>query len=296
MIENITELVGNTPLVKLRKFSGEGFSIYAKLENYNPTGSLKDRIVKYMLERAEEEGRLTKDKIIIEASSGNTGIALSAIARAKGYRVRIFIPETKSLERRAIMKYFGAEVVLTSGDDPHSHIHAAEELIAKDPEHYYYFNQNGDENNAWAHYYGTGTEIVNELERVDALVAGFGTGGTILGAGRKIKEVNPEAKVIAVEPDKPISAIEGLLHFDGSYIPPIYKEGLIDEFIRVSDEEAVEFARRIAREEGIFVGISSGAALCAALRVAEKVKGNIVVVFADSGDRYLSTALFKGIL
>lgn len=295
MIKDITELVGNTPLVELKAFSGEDYRIYAKLENYNPTGSLKDRIVKYILEQAEKEGRLTKDKVIIEASSGNTGISLAALATAKGYRVRIFIPETKSLERRAIMKYFGAEVVLTSGDDPHSHIHAAEELMEKEPEKYYYFNQNGDENNLWAHYYGTGTEIVRELEKVDALVAGFGTGGTVLGAGRKIKEHNPEALVIAVEPEKPISVIEGLLHFDGSYVPPIYREGIIDRFFRVSDEKAVEYARKVAKEEGIFVGISSGASLYAALQIAEEVKGNIVVVFADSGDRYLSTNLFKGI-
>lgn len=291
-MKSILDIIGNTPILELKNLSSNpDVRIFAKLELYNPTGSLKDRIVKRIIERAEEEGELRKGMTIVEASSGNTGISLCAIGRAKGYKVRIYMPETKTIERRKIIKALGGELILTSGDNPHSHIEEVEELIKNEPENHFYLNQNGNQENVLAHYYGTGEEIIKELNsRIDYFVAGLGTGGTLIGAGMKLKEKFKELKIIAVEPAKPISKIEGLLHRDGSYIPPILKEELIDETIRVRDEDAIQTVKEIWNSEGIFAGVSSGATLFASLDIAEKIKkGVIVTIFADSGDRYLSS-------
>lgn len=291
-MKSILDIIGNTPILELKNLSSNpDVRIFAKLELYNPTGSLKDRIVKRIIKRAEEEGELRKGMTIVEASSGNTGISLCAIGRAKGYKVRIYMPETKTIERRKIIKALGGELILTSGDNPHSHIEEVEELIKNEPENHFYLNQNGNQENVLAHYYGTGEEIIKELNsRIDYFVAGLGTGGTLIGAGMKLKEKFKELKIIAVEPAKPISKIEGLLHRDGSYIPPILKEELIDETIRVRDEDAIQTVKEIWNSEGIFAGVSSGATLFASLDIAEKIKkGVIVTIFADSGDRYLSS-------
>ncbi len=292
MKENILEMVGRTPLLEVKRANNNSsVRIFSKLEFFNPTGSLKDRMVKRIIEKAEERGELKKGMTIVEASSGNAGISLCAIGSVKGYKVRIYMPETKTIERRKIIRALGGELILTSGDNPHSHIEAVEELVKNDPENYFYLNQNGNDENVWAHYYGTGEEILKELDlKIDYFVAGLGTGGTLMGAGMRLKEKFKDLRIIAVEPDKPISKIEGLLHRDGSYLPPILREELIDETIRVRDEDAMEFAKKLWRSEGIFAGISSGAVLYASIKLAERLrKGVIVSIFADSGDRYLST-------
>ncbi len=301
MEENISlnNLIVNTPLIKLKKSSPKrNVNIYAKLELANPSGSLKDRIVKYIMEEGIKNGKLTKEKIIVDASSGNTGIAMAMLSSAMGYKCRVYMPENKSLERRIIMKMYGAELILTSGDNPHSHIEACEELMEKDGgKKFFYLNQNGNEGNVFAHYYGTGREIVESLKDVgvDFFIAGIGTGGMLMGAGKKILEENKNAKIMAVEPEKGISKIEGLLHLDGSYVPPIWKEDFIHSHILVSDENAINYTRLLAEREGIFAGISSGANYFAALKIAEEIdEGNIVFICADRGERYLSTSLCEG--
>ncbi len=291
-------MIGNTPLIRLRHVNPfPNIQMYAKIEAMNPTGSLKDRIAKYMIEKAETDGSLTPEKTIIEASSGNTGISLSMVSAIKGYRIKIFMPVTKSIERRKIMLLGGAEIVLTSGEDQNSHIKAAEELARTESDKYFYFNQNGNENNVLAHYDTMAVEILKQLdERIDVLVAGFGTGGTIMGCARRFDEMHLKTLIVSVEPENPISKIEGLLHMDGEFVPAIYDPSLIDRLIRVSDEHAIEMTRRLAREEGIFAGISSGAVLYAALQCAQELKrGNFVLVFADSMDRYLSTSLIESL-
>ncbi|MEW6456924.1 MAG: PLP-dependent cysteine synthase family protein [Acidobacteriota bacterium] len=290
---NLIDLIGNTPMVRLKNFKpSRDIEILAKLEGFNPSGSLKDRIVKSIIENGEKEGKLNKRKIIVEASSGNTGISLAMFGAVKGYRVKIFMPENKSIERRKMIKYWGAELVLTPADVPHSHIKAVESLLESDPESYYYLNQNGDSKNVEAHYSGTGEEILKQTGGdISAVVAGLGTGGTLMGIAKRLKKYSDKIKVIAVEPEKPESKIEGLLHLNGSYIPPILEMDYIDENIRVPDDKAFEFTKKISMLEGLFVGISSGAVLYAALRISNKIKkGNIVVVFADRGDRYISTS------
>ncbi len=295
----ILDQIGNTPLVRLTSINPfPHVNMFAKLEGMNPTGSLKDRIAKYMIEKAEQNRSLNREKTVIEASSGNTGISLSMVAAVKGYKIKIFMPESKSIERRKVMLLGGTEIVLTTGKDQNSHIKACEELAKAESNKYFYFDQNGNENNTLAHYYTMAVEILDQIDRkIDVMVAGFGTGGTIMGCARRFKEVNPDVYIISVEPEKAISKIEGLLHMDGEYIPKIYDPILIDRVIRVSDENAIQMTQRIAREEGIFAGISSGAVLWAALEFAKEFqKGNFVLVFADSADRYLSTALCEGLL
>jgi cysteine synthase B len=288
----LLNLIGNTPLVPLERFRPpSAVHISAKLEMMNPTGSLKDRIAKYMIEEAERAGMLTHDRVIIEASSGNTGIALAMVGGLKGYKVRIFMPESKSVERRVMMYMWGADLVLTSRHNPYSHIEAAKELAASGPG-YFYIDQNENENNMCAHYHTTAAEILQQAGAIDVFVAGLGTGGTLMGVGRRLKEVHPHTRIVAVEPATPISQIEGLLHLDGSYMPGIYDPSHIDQTIYVPDSCAIETARAIALREGLFVGISSGATLWAALQLARQMEsGHIVVIFGDRGERYLSTGL-----
>jgi cysteine synthase len=289
----LLNLVGNTPLVQLTSFSkNPNIKIYAKLEMMNPSGSLKDRIAKYMIEEAEREGLLTPGKTIVEASSGNTGIALSMVGSLKGYHTKIFMPESKSVERRIMMRMWGADLVLTSGKNPHSHIEAAKEL-GSHGNGYFYIDQNENQNNALAHYHSTAVEIMEQLNSpIDAFLAGIGTGGTIMGVGRRLKEHNRQTRVISVQPAEPISKIEGLLHLDGSYLPGICDLSLIDETIYVPDQCAIDTARKIALQEGLFAGISSGATLWSALQLAEQMEsGTLVVIFGDRGERYLSTDL-----
>ncbi|HEX9637537.1 MAG TPA: cysteine synthase family protein [Acidobacteriota bacterium] len=287
------ELVGRTPLIELRSQRRGALRLFAKLESCNPTGSLKDRIVLQMVESAERAGRLDKSKTLIDASSGNTGIAIGMVAALKGYRARIFMPESKSVERRILMRAWGAEVVLTSRDDPHSHIKAAEALAREQPDQFFYLDQNGNPDNSLAHQLHTAGEILEQTGgRVDLFVAGFGTGGTLMGCARRFRAAGLGTRVISVEPSRPISQIEGLLHLDGSYYPPIYDPALIDEHCLIEDVEALEAAHELARSEGLFVGISSGAVLCAARRAAARLdSGHVVMIMGDRGERYLSTAL-----
>lgn len=295
---SILSQVGNTPIVELTKSSSsKKVRIFAKLEHLNPSGSLKDRIVKYIIEKAVASGELTKDKIIVEASSGNTGIAMGMIATAMGFRSRVYMLSSKSVERRIMMNFYGVELVLTDPNNPHSHIHSCEELMASQPDKFFYLNQNGNENNVWAHYHGTAAELVRQMggQPIDAFIAGVGTGGVLMGCSSKIKETYPDAQIIAVEPAQGISKIEGLLHMDGSYVPPIWDEARVDRHVRVPDELALEYTRILARKESIFAGISSGANYWAALQLAEELgAGNIAIICGDRGERYLSTSLCVG--
>lgn len=290
----VLDLIGNTPLLPLRNMVRPGMAqVFLKMEAYNPSGSLKDRIVKYIIDRAEAEGEITRDHVITDASSGNTGIAIGMVAALKGYRSRIFMPETKSIERRKIMRVWGAEVVLTSGEDQNSHIWAVQEA-AKDRKQYFYLDQNGSDGNWLAHYHGTGSEIIAQTGgNFQCFVAGVGTGGMLMGVARRLREAAIDCRCVAVEPADAHSHIEGLLHFDGSYVPPIWVPELIDDQIRVTDQDAFATARRLAREEGLFCGPSTGAAVFVALREAERLgEGkNVVAVAGDRGERYLSTSL-----
>ena len=291
---SVLDMIGNTPLIPLRRMPEPGMAtILMKMEAWNPSGSLKDRIVKYIIEDAERTGTLKKRHIIIDASSGNTGIAIAMVATLKGYRSQIYMPETKSIERRKIMKIWGTEVVLTSGADQNSHIWAAEKT-AKDTDTYFYLNQNGNEGNVLSHYHGTGGELFTQTRgKIDCFVAGAGTGGTLVGVARYLRDKGCAAAIVSVEPDNPKSKIEGLLHFDGSFVPGIWDPSLITEQRRVGDEVAFETARRLAREEGIFCGPSTGASLAVALEKARELgEGKTVLtVGCDRGERYLSTKL-----
>jgi cysteinyl-tRNA synthetase len=291
---SVLDMIGNTPLVPLRRITAPGMAtILMKMEAWNPSGSLKDRIVKFIIEDAEKAGTLQPHHIIIDASSGNTGIAIGMVATLKGYRSRIYMPETKSIERRKIMKIWGTEVVLTSGADQNSHIWEAEKA-AKDTDTFFYLNQNGNEGNVLSHYHGTGGELFAQTGgKIDCFVAGAGTGGTLVGVARFLRDHGCAASIVGIEPDNPKSKIEGLLHFDGSFVPGIWDPSLITEQRRVGDEVAFETARRLAREEGIFCGPSTGAILSVALEKAMQLgEGRTVVTVAcDRGERYLSTRL-----
>ncbi|MCP4655681.1 MAG: cysteine synthase family protein, partial [bacterium] len=292
--DSVLDLIGNTPLLPLRHLVRPGMAqLYLKMEAFNPSGSLKDRIVKYIIDQAETEGSIRSEQIITDASSGNTGIAIGMVASLKGYRSRIYMPETKSIERRKIMRAWGTEVVLTTAEDQNSHIWAAQET-AKDTEHFFYLDQNGNPGNWLAHYHGTGSEIVEQTGgRIDCFVAGAGTGGVLMGVARRLREAAISSRVVAIEPASPHSHIEGLLHFDGSFVPAIWDPDLIAEKIRVTDDDAFTTARRLARHEGLFCGPSTGAAIFVALREAERLgEGKTVVTVAgDRGERYLSTSL-----
>jgi len=290
----VLDQIGNTPLVRLRALATPDMAdILLKMEAWNPSGSLKDRIVKYIVEEAEAAGALKPHHVITDASSGNTGISIAMVAALKGYRSRIYMPETKSVERRKMMRMWGTELVLTSGEDQNSHIWAVEEA-ARDSRTFFYLNQNGNPGNWKAHYHGTGKEVVAQTAgRIDCFVAGAGTGGTLVGVARLLKDEGIAASIVAVEPDNAHSKIEGLLYFDGSYVPPIWDRTLISEECLVGDSEAFETARRLAREEGIFCGPSTGAIVSVAMRKARELgRGHTVVaVGCDRGERYLSTKL-----
>ncbi len=289
--------IGNTPLVRLARSSpNPRVAIWAKLELANPSGSLKDRIARYMIEEAERRGELEPGMTIVEATSGNTGIALGMVAAVKGYRLKLFMLENKTLERRKMLRYWGAELVLTTKDDPDSHIYGAQECVAKEPDRYFYINQNENEDNVLTHYRTLAPEVAEALDnRVDAFVAGYGTGGTLMGVGRYMREHGIACRMVAVEPGgEPRAKIDGLKHSSESYQPLIYDRAEIDETIEVPEDEAYRVTREIASKEGILAGLSSGAACWAAQRVAERMdSGNVVVVFGDRGERYFSTRLFE---
>lgn len=291
--KNPLEMIGSTPLVRLTKVvpSNPRVEIYAKMEGFNPCSSVKDRIAKYMIEGAEARGELTRDKTVIEASSGNTGIGLAMVCAYKGYRLKIVMPESMSVERRRVMEAFGAEVILTPAKlGMNGAIEKALE-ISQDPS-YYHPNQFANPDNVRAHYEGTGSEILQQVDDIDVLVAGIGTGGTIMGVGKRLREVYPNLRIVGVEP-YPKSLIQGLRNLS-EFLPPIMDLSLLDEKINVEDGCAFNTVRVLARVEGLFVGISSGAAVHVALQVAEKMdRGRIVVILPDRGDRYLSTDCFS---
>jgi S-sulfo-L-cysteine synthase (O-acetyl-L-serine-dependent) len=294
----VLDAIGNTPLVEIRNLNPfPAIRIFAKFEGCNPGGSIKDRIAHFMILAAEQSGELTPDKIIMEPTSGNTGIALAMIGAAKGYHVKLVMPGCVSVERRRIIEAFGAEVVMTPAEEgTDGAIRRAWQLAEENPEKYYMPDQFSNPANIQAHYETTGPEIYHELGgKIDCFVAGMGTTGTLMGVGKYLKEMNPGIRIVGIEPE-PGHAIQGLKNMEEAIVPEIYKAHLLDEKIRIGDEAAYVMARKIATREGIFTGMSSGAALAGVLKVAEKTgSGTIVTVFPDRGDRYLSTTLFRSI-
>jgi cysteine synthase B len=295
MNTNILQTIGNTPLVRINRLNpNKNVSIYAKLEGFNPTGSIKDRIALKMIEQAEAEGTLTKNKTIIEPTSGNTGIGLAMIGAVKGYSVEIVMSEAVSVERRKIITAFGASITLTPGTaGTDGAIRKAKELVMQNPEKYFMPDQFSNHYNKIAHYKTTGEEIWKQTNgNIDYLVSSLGTSGTIMGVGKALKENNPHIKIISAHPVKG-HYIQGLKNMEEAIVPAIYEPSQIDETIMVETEDAYALTRDIIRQEGIFVGMSSGAAMYAALEIAQKIKkGTIVVIFPDRGEKYLSTALF----
>ena len=287
------DAIGNTPLVELPRITPKkGVRIFAKMEGNNPTGSLKDRIAKYMIEHAERSGELTKDKTILEPTSGNTGIALAMIGRRKGYKVKVVIPENATPERRQLLEIFGAEMIYSDGTKgSNGAIELAQKLAAQDKTLYMPY-QYGNPANPLAHYETTGVEILNDLPEVDVFVAGLGTGGTLMGVGRRLKEANPKTKVIAVEPH-PGDLVQGLRSLDEGFIPPILDTSLLDSKIMVDSRCAFAATKDLTTKEGIFAGVSSGAVVHVAIRMAHRMeKGNIVVILCDNGWKYVSLGVW----
>ena len=295
---DLLQLVGRTPLLRLRRIASEfeGVEIYAKAEWYNPGGSVKDRAGLWIIQDAEAAGRLTPEKIILDATSGNTGIAYAWIARVKGYRVTLAIPANVTPERKRILRALGAELRFTApreGSD--GAIREARRLAAEHPELYFYADQYNNPANWRAHYETTAVEIFEQTQgRITHFVAGLGTSGTFVGVGRRLRELCPEIRLISVQPDAPFHGIEGLKHMPTALRPGIYDETLADMNLEIPTEEAYAMVRRLAREEGLLVGVSSGAALAGALRVARTIRrGVIVTVFPDGGDKYLSERFWE---
>lgn len=294
---SVLELVGNTPLVKINKITRhlKNIEIYAKLEGYNPGGSVKDRPALQMVTEAEDSGELTKDKIILDSTSGNTGIAYAWIGALKGYKVELVMPMNVSEERKRIVRAFGAKITFSDpleGSD--GAILESRKLLKENPVKYFKPDQYNNSANSRAHYLTTGNEIFKQTEgRVTHFVATIGTGGTIMGTGKRLKEFNSGIQIIAAEPEYPLHGIEGLKHMESSIVPGIYHEDKLDGKIPTPTEESYDMAKRLALEEGLFVGQSSGAAMWAALELAKNLdEGIIVTIFPDGGDKYLSTALW----
>ena len=291
---NILDTIGRTPLVKINRMNpNKRVMLSAKIESFNPSGSLKDRVAHYIISKAEEEGTLTRDKVILESTSGNMGISLAMIGALKGYRVAVTLLESASLEKRAILESYGVEIFsILAEKGPDGARDEAVRLYKKHPEKYFLIGQNFNTNNIMAHYESTGMEIWEDTGGdVDYFVAGIGTSGTIIGVGKRLKELKPEVRIIGVEP-YPKLKIYGLKNLEESRLPEIYDQRYIDENIRVSTDEAVRTTRDLIRKEGIYAGISSGAVMFAALQKIKRLdKGSMVILLADGGERYLSTGL-----
>jgi cysteine synthase len=283
---SLLDLVGNTPLVELRP---EGdVRLYAKLEGQNPTGSIKDRIAKAMIEAAEASGELEPGRELLEPTSGNTGISLALVAKLKGYPLTCVMPENATEERKRLLRLFGAKIILSPGEEgSNGAVRLALRLAEQDPRYYMPF-QYANEANVRAHYDGTGAEIAEALDRVDVLVAGLGTGGTLMGTGERLRESFPDVSVVAAEP-LPGDPVMGLRSLEDGYVPPILDVGKLDRKVLVSNEESVAGVRRLLDEEGIFAGVSAGAVVHVARRVAAELdEGVVVCVLADGGWKYLS--------
>ena len=302
---SVDELIGNTPLLELKNIEKENDltgKLFAKLEFFNPAGSVKDRVAKSMLDDAEEKGLIKKGSVIIEPTSGNTGIGLAAVGVSRGYRVILTMPDTMSVERRKILSAYGAEIVLTDGKLGMSGAIKKAEELAKETDNSFIPGQFVNNANSKAHFETTGPEIWNDTDGlVDIFVAGVGTGGTITGVGEYLKSKNPNIKIVAVEPanspylSKGTAGPHGLQGIGSGFKPEILNCDIIDEIITVSDENAYEVGRTLVCSEGVFVGITSGAAVYAAIQIAKRAENkgkNIVVLLPDTGARYLSTAMF----
>jgi len=288
--ESILGCIGDTPLVGIHALSpNPAVRIYAKLEGQNPGGSSKDRIALKMIEMAERDGVLAPGDTILEPSSGNTGIGLALVAKLRGYRLRVVMPDNVSIERRQLLEIFGAEVVLSPGEEgSNGGIRLAEKLAAEDPSLKMLF-QYGNPANPLAHYEGTGPEIWRDCPEVDVFVAGLGTSGTLMGVGRYLKEQRPGVQVVAVEPPAG-ELVQGLRSLDDGFVPPIFDPGLLDRKLVVRPRQSIEFVRRLLEDAGVFAGISSGAAVAGAVKVAEQMDGGtIVALLPDGGWKYLSS-------
>lgn len=294
---NVLDLIGNTPMVDVSNLSpNPRVRIVAKLESQNPFGSVKDRIAKNMIEQAEKDGRLQPGQTIIEPSSGNTGIALAAIAQIKGYPIKILMPTSVSIERRQMLEVFGAELILTPGEEgSNGAVRRAVEMAEAHPE-WCFLYQYGNEANPMAHYEGTGPEILRDCPEITHFVAGLGTSGTLMGTGTFLKEHKPDVKIVAIEP--PLGErVEGLRNLEDGYIPPVFEmwQGMevLDRKRVVRPRESLEWTRRLVKECGVFAGISSGAALAGAAKVASEIEeGTIVFIVCDGGWKYLSTGAY----
>jgi len=288
--ESVLELIGNTPLVGIHELSpNPDVRIYAKLEGENPGGSMKDRVAKKMVDTAEADGVLHPGDTILEPTSGNTGIGLALVARLRGYRLRAVMPENVSIERRQLLEIFGAEIILSPGDEgSNGAIRKAEKLAADDPSLVMLY-QYGNPANPLAHYEGTGPELWRDCPEVDAFVAGLGTSGTLMGVGRFLKEQKPAVQVVAVEPPAG-ELVQGLRSLDDGFVPPIFDPSILDRKFVVRPRESIEWLRRLLDDCGIFAGISSGAAVYGAVRTAERMDvGTVVTVLPDAGWKYLSS-------
>jgi len=294
IVRSILDLIGNTPMVKVNRLhKNPNLELYVKLEKFNIGGSVKDRIAKYMIEQAEKTGHLSKNKIVIEATSGNTGIGLAMVCRVKGYDLFLVMPENMTLERRQILNAIGAKIILSEAGKG---MDGAEDLVrniaSQSPDKYFMPNQFGNEANVLAHYETTAEEILRDTNgKVTHFVAGIGTTGTLMGVSKRLKEYNPDIQIIAVEPEIG-TVIQGLKNLETQYVPAIWKKKNVDEIHRVHPKKAEEAARLLALQEGIFVGPSSGAIFHIALKKADEIdKGIMVAIAPDGGERYLSTTL-----
>jgi len=298
VVENLLGLIGDTPLVELPRLSPNGVTIYAKLEGQNPTGSIKDRVALAMIEAAEAAGELEPGRELLEPTSGNTGIALALVAKLKGYPLTCVLPENATEERRQLLRLYGAEIVESPGSEgSNGAVRVALELAEREPRYFMPF-QYANEANPRAHYEGTGTEIAAALDRVDVLVAGLGTGGTLMGAGARLRESFPDVVVAAAEP-LPGDPVMGLRSLDDGYVPPILDVAKIDRKLLVSNDDAVEGLRLLLDEEGIFAGVSSGAVVHVARRLAAELgvphdRGVVVCILPDGGWKYLSAGFWHG--
>ena len=294
---SLVAAIGNTPLIVLSKLSPKGSRIFAKFEGANPGGSIKDRTAWYMIKKAIESGALTPDKTILEPTSGNTGIGLAMVGSALGYKVLLCMPKCVSVERQQTLIAFGAQLVLTEGCmGTDGAIIQAHKMYEENPDMYFMPNQFSNPANVLAHYETTGTEILEQTAgHIDAFVAGLGTTGTIMGVAKRLKEFNPSIKVFGVEP-VPGHSIQGLKNMQEAIVPDIYNPSILDGIITIDDETAFEHTRKLALQEGLFCGMSSGAAVAGSIQVANSLKNaTVVTILPDRGDRYLSTALFQSI-
>jgi cysteine synthase B len=288
------QAIGNTPLVELRRLSPKpGVRLWAKLESHNPTGSVKDRVARAMIEDAEEKGALAPGHTILEPTSGNTGISLAMICSRKGYRLKVVMPENVTPERTQLLQMYGAEIVYSAGGEGSNGAVAMALSLAEQDDSCYMPYQYGNEANPNAHYNGTALEILEELDEVSAFVAGLGTGGTLMGTGRRLKETFGDAvKIVAAEPMQG-EPVQGLRSLDDGFIPPIIDLSLLDRKIFVTNTDAISWTRRLLEEEGIFAGVSSGAIASIAVRIAGELdEGNVVFVIADDGWKYLSSGIY----